>query len=136
MARLLIMDDAILLETLKEVLSTPKHKVRCVTSARAALEAIEADTPDLIIADATMPAMTGPRLLWLLEAVRARPDWSSIPFLFVGATAALETKRQITALETVIFLPKSLDAEALGKAVDAVLGRVATSSLSPGSGRA
>ena len=120
MAKLLIVeDDDALRNGLEEVLSQVyKHEVRAMKSAQAALGAIEAAVPDLVISDVRMPAMSGPQLL---SAVRAQPKWEGIPFLFISASIVEEMERQIAAPEGVFFLRKPFEIETLQEVVVAAL---------------
>ena len=114
MANLLIVEnEEILLLAIEDTLSAVGHEVRGVTSGQEALEALEADPPDLVIADVMMPGMTG---LQLLEAVHANPDWESIPFVLISAKDTLELRQEIAALGA-IFLRKPFDAQMLYEAV-------------------
>ena len=95
MADLLIVeDDPALRVALLDLLSMQGHQVRSADSGLAALPIIEAGRPELIVSDLLMPGMTGTELL---EAVRDRPDWNGIPFLFVSASTTEEIERQLTA---------------------------------------
>jgi CheY-like chemotaxis protein len=56
---------------LRVVLETAGARVTTVSSAKAALETIEAARPDVLVADVGMPEMDG---LELIKQVRALPD--------------------------------------------------------------
>jgi CheY-like chemotaxis protein len=115
MANLLVVeDDPTLLSGMEMFLSMQGHHVRGTSSGLAALGAIATHQPELVISDVAMPGMTGPQLL---QAVRARPDWEGIPFLFVSANTRREIERQLTVLDGVSFLGKPFDIDALYEAV-------------------
>jgi CheY-like chemotaxis protein len=115
MAHLLVVDDdRVLLEAMEEILSSFGHAVCAVTSGEAALSAIEANPPELIIADVIMPGMSG---IDLLKAVRSHPDWGHIPFVFISAAASPKTHEQLEAMGKEAFLAKPFDAEDLREAV-------------------
>lgn len=115
MANLLIVeDDPSLLAGMEVLLSMQGHQVRGTSSGLTALGAIATRQPELVISDVVMPGMSGPQLL---QAVRARPDWGGIPFLFVSASTRREIERQLTALEGVSFLGKPFEIDALCEAV-------------------
>jgi CheY-like chemotaxis protein len=116
---LVVDDDQVLLDAMGEILAAYGHRVCTAISAMEALRAIEESPPDLIVADVIMPGMSG---IDLMEAVRARPDWSHIPFLFISAAALPETRRQIEAMEGGTFLAKPFNAEDLNEAVATKLG--------------
>jgi CheY-like chemotaxis protein len=120
MANLLIVeDDPVLLAGMEELLSFDGHQVRAVLSGQAALNAIEADPPELVISDVFMPGMSGPQLL---AAVRTRANGDAIPFLFVSAGTMREVEEQIAGPDSVSYLPKPFQVEAL---LEAVAGAVA-----------
>ena len=92
---------------------------RSADSGLAALPLIEGNRPELIISDVLMPGMTGPELL---EAVRERPDWHGIPFLFVSASSGAEIESQLDAIDRVSFLHKPFETDRLLDAVLQALG--------------
>ena len=87
---------------------------------KAALEMMETKTPDLILADILMPEMDG---YALFEAVRSRPDWISIPFIFL--TARREHKHILAGkrLGAEDYLLKPISPEDLLTAIRSRLGR-------------
>ena len=84
---ILIVDDhATLLASMRTLLGIEGFKVLTATDGVKALELMEEARPDLIISDSVMPEMDGNALR---AAVRARPQWAPIPFVFL--TAMTET---------------------------------------------
>ncbi len=81
---LLVEDDHALLTGISELLEMSDHKVMTAEDGMAALELLEGldEPPDLIVSDIRMPRMDGHDLL---KAVRERPDWLTIPFIFLSA---------------------------------------------------
>jgi putative two-component system response regulator len=77
-------------------------------------------TPDLILADILMPEMDG---YALFEAVRSRPEWISIPFIFL--TARRERKNILAGkrLGADDYLLKPISPDDLLTAIRARLGR-------------
>ena len=67
---LLVDDEPEMLDLLDEFLQDCGAKVTVVHSARAAVAAIVADPPDVLISDIGMPGEDG---YWLIRAVRALP---------------------------------------------------------------
>lgn len=126
MANLLIVDDEPdLLEALAAVLTDTGYQVEAVTSARAALQALDAskeNLPDLIVADIVMPETTG---LQLSEVVRRSPNLSDIPFLFISAFVSPEIKDQVSKQDKAAILSKPFDVEDLLQAVEAMCGPIA-----------
>ncbi len=80
-------DHEPLLQAIRGVLEAEGWTVLTATNGEEALRLMEETRPDLILADIMMPRMDG---YALYEAVRARPDWATIPFIFLTARAGQE----------------------------------------------
>jgi len=89
-------------------------------NGKEALEQLRSVTPDLILADILMPEMDG---YALFEAVRSRPEWISIPFIFL--TARRERKNILAGkrLGAEDYLLKPISPDDLLTAIRARLGR-------------
>jgi CheY-like chemotaxis protein len=79
---LVVDDDAILLESIADLLLISDFAVVTASNGAEALGVIEREQPDCIISDVMMPEMDG---YGLLEAIRARDAWSSIPVILITA---------------------------------------------------
>ena len=79
---LIVEDNDALREGLREMLSLEGFEVRVASNGRTALEQMTMLTPDLIVSDIAMPEMDG---IAFFSAVRAHPEWLTIPFLFLTA---------------------------------------------------
>jgi len=79
---LIVEDHDILREGLQLLLETEGYCVATAAHGRDALAQMERITPDLILSDISMPEMDG---YAFYEAVRARPEWAAIPFIFLTA---------------------------------------------------
>jgi len=82
-------DNDILRNALEEMLSMEGFVVLTAPNGREALARMAYITPDLIVSDITMPEMDG---YAFFDAVRARTEWLSIPFIFLTARG---TKKDI-----------------------------------------
>ena len=78
--RVLFADGSPTQRLLAEGLLSDRYRLQTVGDGRAALDAIRADPPDVIVADSELPALTG---LELLEAVKAEAGLRRIPFILV-----------------------------------------------------
>ena len=88
-ARVLIADDnADVREYLGRILGGRYH-VTAVADGRAALDAIGADAPDLIITDVMMPGLDG---FGLLAALRADDQTRALPVILLSARAGEEAR--------------------------------------------
>ena len=75
-------DNDTLREGLREMLSIEGFSVITARNGREALELLEKNTPALILSDIAMPVMDG---IELYKSVRSRPDWITVPFVFLTA---------------------------------------------------
>jgi PAS domain S-box-containing protein len=87
-ARVLVADDnADMREYLARLLRSAGYRVTTVTDGQAALDAIRADAPDLVISDVMMPRLDG---LGLVAALRADARTAAVPVLLLSARAGQE----------------------------------------------
>ena len=93
---LLVDDDAVMIRTLREGLST-SYKVLPANSGANALKILARTKPDLILLDYEMPEMNGPQVL---EALRADSETANIPVMFLTAKSDSESIGKIEALKT------------------------------------
>ena len=117
---LLVEDSDVLRQGLKSLLEQENYKVITGGNGMEALARMESTTPDLILADILMPEMDGYELF---EAVRSRPEWISIPFIFLTAR---RERRHILAgkrLGAEDYLLKPISPEDLLTAIRSRLGR-------------
>jgi PAS domain S-box-containing protein len=86
--RLLVVDDnADMREYLARLLSTAGHRVSTAADGLAALEAVRAAAPDLVVSDVMMPGLDG---LHFVAALRAEARTASIPVILLSARAGQE----------------------------------------------
>lgn len=89
-ANILAVDDtAANLQLLTSMLKDHGYRVRPVTSGEQAFRAIEAQIPDLILLDVTMPGMDGYEVC---RRLKADERWRDIPVLFISALNDTEDK--------------------------------------------
>lgn len=101
---LLVDDDAVMIRTLREGLST-SYKVLPANSGANALKILARAKPDLILLDYEMPEMNGPQVL---EALRANPETANIPVMFLTAKTDTESLAKIDALKPQGHMIKTL----------------------------
>lgn len=81
---ILIVDDSTAIrKILQRVLAQTDLAIESIAEAGdgvEALKALEAKRPGLVLCDINMPNMDG---LQLLNAVRARPEWSDVRFIMI-----------------------------------------------------
>lgn len=120
MARLLVVDDDPRIRHLLELIfSGAGHQVVLADSAKAALENLRKDTPDLILLDIMMPDMDGLTLLGRIRAVRRLVKVPVI--MFTGGGKELEGPSR--ALGADLFLEKPVSGRGLKEAVEGLLSQ-------------
>ena len=117
---LLVEDSEVLRQGLKTLLEQENFAVVTGGNGVEALEKLQSVTPDLILADILMPEMDG---YALFEAIRSRPEWISIPFIFL--TARRERKHILAGkrLGAEDYLLKPISPDDLLTAIRSRLGR-------------
>lgn len=117
---LVVEDHAPLLAAIQHVLELEHYSVLTASDGVEALQVMEETRPDLIVADIMMPRMDG---YDFYEAVRGRPEWVPIPFIFLTARAEKEDQLRGKALGVEDYIIKPFDPQELVIAVQARLGR-------------
>ncbi len=79
---LIVEDNAVLRKALVEMLTMDGFVVLSAGNGKEALQQMESVYPDLILSDISMPVMDG---FEFFRTVRKRPEWLSIPIVFLTA---------------------------------------------------
>jgi DNA-binding NtrC family response regulator len=103
---LVVEDDAVLLETLAELLVEEGLEVQAVESGAAALKAVRAREFDVVLSDIKMPGMDGFELLQALKTIQ--PDARVILMTAFGS-AAWVTKAMLGGALDYLSKPFSRD---------------------------
>ena len=118
---LLVVDDnAALREGLKDILTFEGFEVHLAANGRLALELMQALRPDLIISDIGMTETDG---YAFYDAVRARPEWVTIPFIFLSARGEREDVSLGRSLGAEDYLVKPVTRDELVIAIHSRLQR-------------
>jgi len=117
---LAVEDHDLLLFAIRDILEAENYDVVTATDGVDALEKMQTITPDLIIADISMPRMDGYRFF---EEVHANPAWVPIPFVFLTARAEQEDRLKGKALGAEDYLVKPFDPKELVVVVNSRIGR-------------
>ena len=89
-ARLLLADDnADMRDYVTRLLEARGWTVEAVSDGRAALDAVLARRPDLVLSDVMMPGLDG---FALLRELRSRPETHTIPVILLSARAGTEAR--------------------------------------------
>ncbi len=117
---LVVEDHESLLAAIQHVLEIEDYSVLTAIDGVEALDMMDKVRPDLIVADIMMPRMNGYEFY---EAVRARPEWVPIPFIFLTARSEKEDMLKGKSLGVEDYIVKPFDPEELVIAVQARLKR-------------
>ncbi|NEO85624.1 MAG: response regulator [Spirulina sp. SIO3F2] len=120
---LVIEDEFQVLENTVEILELGGYRVATASNGYNGLEAVRREQPDLIICDVMMPKMDG---YAVLETLRADPQLSLIPFIFLTAKADRTAQRQGMALGADDYLTKPFTPKELLATVETRFARQAT----------
>ena len=85
---LIVEDDAALLRGLKDNFETHGYRVRTACEGRAALDAVLADPPDLVLLDLNLPKLHGCEVL---HFIRGREELERIPTIILTTCEDLES---------------------------------------------
>jgi DNA-binding response OmpR family regulator len=105
--RILVIDDEQdLLRIVAFSLQTWGYEVITADNGQEGLNKISAEKPDLILLDASMPAMDG---FQMLEQVRSNPEWQDIPVIMLTAHSDPKTIENALAYGIVEYITKPFD---------------------------
>lgn len=119
---LVVEDDDSLRSGIVDLLEFADYRVTAAADGAEAMERLHemAQPPALIVSDIRMPRLDGYELL---EAVRARPEWVSIPFIFLSAKGDKQDVRQGKLRGADDYVSKPFDFEDLLVAIESSLSR-------------
>lgn len=123
---LLVEDDSDLRESLTILLEIYGASVTAVGSARDALQALEQNTPDVLLSDLSMPGEDGYALIGKVRALPADRG-GRVPAAAVTARTSAEDRRRVLAAGFQVHVPKPVHAMELAT----VVARLASLSASP-----
>ncbi len=117
---LIVEDNLVLRKALEEILAKTGYTVLTAANGKEALDCMGTLTPNLIVSDITMPVMNG---YDFFDAVRTRPDWFSIPFIFLTAHGSTTDIINGKTLGVEDYLIKPIHGDELVAAVRSKLNR-------------
>ena len=121
-ASILVVDDQLdILDNIGLALEAEGYRVLTATDGVEALDVLQSQPVDLILADIAMPRMNGYQLC---ERVWKNPQWVAIPFVFLTARALDSDIRYGKALGVDDYLTKPIQPEDLLAAVRGRLRRI------------
>ena len=107
---LVIEDHPPLLIALKGILETAGYVILAALNGAEALQIMAEVRPDLIVSDIMMPHMDG---YAIFEAIRSRPEWASIPFMFLTARTDKEHRQRAKELGVGRYITKPFEVPVL-----------------------
>jgi len=119
---LVVEDDSALLDGLKDILELSGYHVLTARNGVEGLAVLQARLPDLIVSDINMPRMDGYQFY---AQVRTRPDWVTIPFIFLTAKSEKTDVRLGKSLGADDYVTKPFEEADLLVTVQAKLNRSA-----------
>jgi DNA-binding response OmpR family regulator len=119
--QLLLVDaDPRSLRVLEVSLKKAGYSVTTATDGRDALSKIELSTPDLVLTDARLPHLDG---YGLARTLKERPDWATIPVVFLTSQRSIEDKIRGLELGVEDYLTKPIFVRELIARVNLLLAR-------------
>ncbi len=118
---ILVVDDSrAILATMKEALSGAGYDVLTADDGDRAIALILGRKPDLIISDIQMPNLDG---FFLCRLLKARPETSDIPFMFLTALDGVPKRLQGLEMGADDYIPKPFDRDEVVLRVRNLLAR-------------
>jgi DNA-binding response OmpR family regulator len=130
---LVVEDDTGLLELITRILEVEGYRVDGVSSGHAAMAAVEAAEPDVLVLDLMLPDADGILLHGRLR--RLRPALGRRTIFMTGFSSQAPVLDYLKSLSAV-FLHKPFAAAELVSAVDQVARKAGASTIAAGSSRA
>lgn len=125
-------DDEIVRELAKRALVAAGHSVGLVPDGKAALEAIWAKCPDLVVLDCSMPELTG---ILALRQIRHSKDFFRLPVVMLTARSSKKDENVAMAGGANDYVRKPFDPDELAFRVDEVLAKEARAGATEGLGK-
>ena len=107
MAKILIVDDDILITGLMQTLVTiDNHEAIIVNDSNEAMDLAVSENPDLITLDLMMPGLSG---YDLCELLRANPQFHQTPIVVISAKEDTQSKEKALRLGATEYITKPFD---------------------------
>ena len=107
MAKILIVDDDILITGLMQTLVTiDNHEAIIVNDSNEAMDLAVSENPDLITLDLMMPGLSG---YDLCELLRANPQFNQTPIVVISAKEDTQSKEKALRLGATEYINKPFD---------------------------
>lgn len=117
---LIVDDDALNRRLLIKSLESDHHRTSSVDNGFAALAALEADSPDVVLLDVVMPGLDG---IEVLERMKADPRLLHIPVIMISGMDDSDSIVRCIGAGAEDYLPKPFDPVILRARIGAALNR-------------
>ena len=111
---LLIDDETLWLDLIREALAGESYDVITANSGEAALRKLARKKPDLIVSDVRMPVING---FDLFEKIKRDPRLRTIPYVFMSSIDDYDARHTARQLGADDYLEKPFDADGIKVAV-------------------
>jgi twitching motility two-component system response regulator PilG len=117
--KILIVEDEESLLKLESILLTTKgYLVQGATTGLAALEAVAAEAPDLILLDIMLPELDG---FEVCKRIKQNPETRHIPIIFLTAKKSLEDQSRCKEVGADRYITKPFKSAMVMEAIDQLL---------------
>ena len=100
MPRILVVDDEETIRIYLSMLLEDKgHEVMTAEDADRAIEALEAESFDLVCLDVMMPRRSG---ITLYKSIRQKPEWDHMPAMFISGFSQVQDLRDPAAFRKTV----------------------------------
>lgn len=119
--KILVADDSLTIQKVVELtFSDSDYQLVCVSNGQRALEKLQENRPDLILADVVMPEKNGYEVC---EAVKANPATARIPVVLLSGTFEPFDRQRAERIGADAIVSKPFDSQQLLAQVEALLDR-------------
>jgi CheY-like chemotaxis protein len=119
MARILIVEDnPVVQRMITHVVSRQGYETETAENGREALKKLSVEEFDLVITDAKMPELDG---MGLIDAIRAVPEFSSLPIILITAHLDIYEGVSPEQLSAITLLTKPISSQDLAEALHKLL---------------
>ena len=120
MKLLLVEDDPDIQLVARAALKRAGFQVQVAGNGAAALDAVTADPPDVVLLDWMMPELDGPETC---RQLKSNPDTANIPVIFLTAKSQEAEIQRGLSLGAAGYVTKPFDALALGQQVKDIIAK-------------
>ena len=119
-SRVLVVDDEPdIVQTLKFRLEAAGYEVLTAENGAEALDAMQGEDVDLVLADFMMPEMNG---IELTRMIKSHPNWFNVKVVLFSCNTEPEFRRRAIEMGAVDYLPKTIGASSIVERIFDIVG--------------